>query len=179
MRESHPYFVFLTGFMASGKSTVGRKLAEKHGWPFIDLDAYIESVTGAAIHEIFERDGEAAFRKWESDCLQDLLSLPGSFYLVACGGGTPCFFDNTSWMKENGIIVLLDPPFEEIEKRLAEHQGQRPLLTSNQQHGLSHLRSLWEERRPCYLQADHRLTAPQHMLQALENIVDLAISEIS
>ncbi|MFN5829806.1 MAG: shikimate kinase, partial [Bacteroidota bacterium] len=83
--------VYLTGFMGSGKTTVGKKLAAQLNYTFIDLDSYIEKQEGRSISELFNEHGENYFREVEHQCLQTLLKLEK--LVIACGGGTPCFYD--------------------------------------------------------------------------------------
>ena len=97
--------IFLLGFMGSGKSYVGKQLAERIGLDFIDLDHWIEEQEGESIAHIFKTKGEIAFREKERDALHEMAAKEN--LLIACGGGTPCFFDNMEWMKKRGVVVFL------------------------------------------------------------------------
>jgi len=97
---------YLIGFMGSGKSFLGRRLANALQLPFLDLDDYLEEWSGRSIPRIFEESGEEAFRKLESEALRDTARLPSA--VIACGGGTPCFGDNMAWMNAHGITTV-DP----------------------------------------------------------------------
>jgi shikimate kinase len=93
--------VYLIGFMGSGKTTVGRKLAKKLDHPFIDLDETIENRYRISIPTIFSKYDEKVFRKIEHETLKSLLHLQN--HVISTGGGTPCFFNNIDLINENGI----------------------------------------------------------------------------
>lgn len=122
--------VFLIGYMASGKTTLGRALAAATGRRFIDLDEYIEASTGKTISRIFAEDGEDHFRRTESRLLSEIIDNPGNDggVVVACGGGTPCFGDNMSVMNDAGLTVWLTAPHEVIIRRLIAERSARPLV---------------------------------------------------
>lgn len=98
--------IFLVGFMASGKSSVGRRLARVLGRPFIDLDAYIEESTGREIRDIFEAEGESIFRSIERECLEKVANLEEA-HVVALGGGTPCTQENAAIIDNSGFSIYL------------------------------------------------------------------------
>ncbi|WP_157975918.1 shikimate kinase [Lewinella sp. IMCC34191] len=171
--------VFLTGFMGSGKSFVGRRLASLRGLPFIDLDDYLEQRTGITIAEIFEKHGEAHFRQLETDLLQKFDRLP--MFVMATGGGTPCFHANMDWMNQHGVTVFLDPDEEIIERRLRSERAKRPLL-----HGDAELagliKSKLDERRPCYEKAAYhvRQTNPrQDVVRSISTHLQLLDASVS
>ncbi len=118
--------IFLIGFMGSGKSYWGRRWAERYGLPFIDLDQQVEEREHETIAAVFEKKGEAYFRETETSCLRGF-SQHESF-IMACGGGVPCFHDNIQWMNEQGTTVYLaaDPPL--LLERLIHEKDKRPLL---------------------------------------------------
>ena len=118
--------IFLVGFMGSGKSYIGKILAEKLGFQFVDLDSIIENTEGVKISQIFEIHGESYFRKVESDCLHHLNKW--TEIVVATGGGAACFHDNMSWMNENGITVYLSVEPQLLASRLANEVDKRPIL---------------------------------------------------
>ena len=121
--------IFLIGLPGSGKTTLGKKVATYLQLPFFDLDEAIERLAGKRVLEIFTQEGEAAFRRMESDMLQKLIKEHGDFVL-ATGGGAPCFHDGIGIMNQAGITVFLDVPVYELEKRLqAEQKQSRPLLS--------------------------------------------------
>ncbi len=140
--------VYLTGFMGSGKTAAGRKLAERLGVPFIDLDSEIELREGMTVREIFERFGEPAFRGLEQEALRATGELPD--VVVATGGGTVTFEANTRWIRANGVSVWLNPPFGTIVSRIGSLGKQdRPLFRDEVQ-----ALALYRERLPAYRRAD-------------------------
>ncbi len=145
--------IFLLGFMGSGKSHWGRVVAEKTRCPFIDLDALIEEREGKTIPDLFAEAGEAGFREIERKHLYSFADFPPS--IVAAGGGTPCFFDNMDWMKQNGLTVYLKMPPEILLERLKKGGDQRPLLKNLSESELFvFTQNLLHEREPFYLRAD-------------------------
>ncbi len=123
-----PQRIILTGFMGTGKSTVGLLLAEELGWPFLDTDHLVEARAGRTIPEIFATDGEPAFRDLESAVLKE--SLDKSPAVVATGGGAVIKPENLLLMKKAGRLVALTARPDVILERVAAEQdpGERPLL---------------------------------------------------
>jgi shikimate kinase len=118
--------VYIIGFMGSGKTTAGKKLASRLGWSFIDLDEKIEEYTGKTIPEIFSLNGENYFRDIESQILRELKSCPKT--VISTGGGTPCYKDNMDLMTETGLTLYLKLTPAELKSRLSESNGERPLI---------------------------------------------------
>lgn len=144
--------IFLIGFMGSGKSYVGRRLANTLQCAFLDLDALIEQKEGASVREIFSRKGEAYFRQVERQVLQQTGAHPNA--VIACGGGTPCFFDNLQWMKGQGLTVYLSAGVDVLTRRLRAQQEQRPLLGGLDEPALrAFIEEKLAEREPFYRQA--------------------------
>jgi shikimate kinase len=146
-----PSRIFLVGFMGSGKTTVGRLLAERLDYRFIDLDDRIVDRAGKPITRIFAEDGEDAFRRQESDLLCSLMNERGA--VISLGGGTFVSEGNRRVIKEHGVSIWLDCPFDVIMQRL-EGTSDRPLYTSPEQ-----FRELWTSRLPSYSKADYRIDA--------------------
>ncbi len=117
---------FLIGFMGSGKTYVGKQLAQELNIPFYDLDEYLEEKEGKKISEIFEIKGEAYFRQLERMCLRDFGIIGDA--VIACGGGTPCYFDNLEWINEVGVSIYLQTPVKILRERLSKEQSNRPLV---------------------------------------------------
>ena len=141
--------IYLVGFMAAGKTTVGRRVAERLGRPFVDVDSEIERASGKTVRQLFEESGEAAFRERESEFLRATESVPGA--VVATGGGTYTFETNRVAMSRLGLAVLLDPPIGALKARLAG-KSDRPLFT-----GLDQLEALFAARTPFYRMAPVRV----------------------
>ncbi|MDY0101305.1 MAG: shikimate kinase [Lentimicrobium sp.] len=118
--------VFLIGYMGSGKSTVGKKLARSLGYEFIDSDSVISEMLGKEVDRIFAEDGEDAFRQLEHSVLISLRDRKDT--VIATGGGMPCYFDNMAVMKRTGITVYLQMQVESLIKRLNQAKVARPML---------------------------------------------------
>ncbi len=148
-----PSAIFIAGFMGSGKSTVGRALAERLGWTFVDLDTEIERMAGAAIPEIFDRHGEAVFRNTEHVALraQAERALAGTRLVLALGGGTYAFARNRDLLREIGPTVWLDADASTLWERVRS-SSHRPLARDRQ--GFDQLH---ETRRESYAMADFRI----------------------
>jgi shikimate kinase len=143
--------IFLVGFMGSGKSTVGRALAEELGWEFADLDEHIEQREGMPISEIFDTRGETAFRQCETAALRDRIRSVGGGRpcVIALGGGAFLSEENFEMVTNHGVSVWLDCPFSTVERRLAGH-AHRPLARDPEK-----LRELFAVRRSGYERADY------------------------
>ena len=118
--------IILTGYMGSGKTTVGRALAKELDLPFYDLDWYIESRMRKKVSEIFAEQGEEGFRRIERNMLHEVAEFEN--VVISCGGGTPCFFDNMDYLNQQGQVVYLRCEPEVLRKHLMMGKGDRPLL---------------------------------------------------
>lgn len=144
--------IFLIGFMASGKSYLGRELARLAGFPFLDLDELIVQRSGLSITDWFAQHGEEAFRQYEAEQLRSVDAFPD--LILACGGGTPCFHQNIAWMNEHGLTVFLEVPTELLWQRLAAAGNSRPLLAGLDQGDLEqYINERLSLRLPYYKQA--------------------------
>lgn len=121
--------IYLLGFMGSGKSTLGKKLAKKMSQPFYDLDVVIEQKENKTIAEIFEGKGEEHFRELEKKTLQELTDNNSSFVL-ALGGGTPCYFNNMKFINANGTSIYLKYNAGILHSRLINAKTERPLIVN-------------------------------------------------
>ena len=146
--------VFLTGFMGTGKSSVGKILAERLGCQFIDLDALIVAEAGRSIKEIFAEQGEPYFRALEAEIVRRLASENEKGAVVSTGGGVVIDPENRRWMRENGVVVNLTATAQAIRKRLAA-DNERPLLQND--NSLEKIVSMLAEREPFYRDADIRI----------------------
>jgi shikimate kinase len=119
--------IFLIGFMGTGKTYSGKQLSEKLNIPFFDLDEEIVKHEGKSIVEIFAERGEEYFRLLEKDVLHIITEYNNSF-IMACGGGTPCYYNNIDYMNKEGISVWLNTSIDTLYKRLAHEKDKRPLI---------------------------------------------------
>ena len=141
--------IYLVGMMGTGKSAVGRPLAEALGYRFIDADAALTEAAGRSIAEIFASEGEDAFRALETAVLNGIAGWHS--LVVATGGGAVTRPENWGHMRQ-GVVVWLDAPAEELLRRLAADPTPRPLLATADP--AARLQVLLQERRPLYAQAD-------------------------
>ena len=118
--------VYIIGFMGSGKTTAGKKLASLLGWSFIDLDKKVEEHTGKTIPEIFSQNGEEYFRSIESEALKSLRSQTNT--VISAGGGAPCHGDNMDFMLETGLTIYLKLTPVQLKIRLSGSETERPLI---------------------------------------------------
>ncbi len=140
--------LFLVGFMAAGKTTVGQELARRLGWDFVDLDAQIESREQQTIAEIFRDRGEPEFRRVESATLRDLTQSLERDTVVALGGGTFAQPGNFELLRP-WQSIFLDTPLDELWQRTREDTTKRPLRKDDR----AEFESLYWERRPSYTQS--------------------------
>ena len=141
--------MYLVGMMGSGKTSTGRPLAERLGYGFVDADAVIKQAAGCSIPEIFERDGEAGFRKLESQVLSAISQRHS--LVVATGGGVVTQQENWGLL-HSGIVIWLDVVPDQLLQRLKADSTVRPLLQTDDPEAA--LNALLNERRPLYAEAD-------------------------
>ena len=144
--------IFLVGFMGCGKTTLGRKLANRLGYPFMDLDHILEANEQISIAEYFSSFGEDAFRKLESVVLKET-DYP-QHAVISTGGGLPCFFDNMEWMNANGKTIYIKLSPKTLASRLEHEKEERPLL--REKHGealVEFIADKLKERESFYEQA--------------------------
>ncbi len=139
-----PSALFLIGMMASGKSTVGKALAARLGWDFFDVDREVERRTGVTVAEIFEKEGEAGFRRRETEMMAELTIRPGC--IVAMGGGAPLFEVNRKLLKRGLVVRLLSTVSDVLER--TRFDTTRPLLRPEDP--VAKIRELMLAREPVY-----------------------------
>lgn len=148
-----PVNIFLIGFMGSGKTHWGTIWAKINGLTFYDLDANIEKAFGMSITDIFDKKGEEKFRELESYHLRKFKNKKN--FLLACGGGTPCFSDNMEWMKSQGKVIYLKAEPEILLKQVMHETEKRPVIKKvNPSELLLFIQKKLEERKSYYSQAD-------------------------
>ena len=134
--------IYLVGFMGAGKSTVGRELSLKLGWPFLDLDAEIEKSRKLPVREIFAQFGEPHFRQLEREHLQRISGTPQA--IIALGGGAYIDPENRAVVDATGVAVWLNASLASVKERVRP-DGTRPLLADAER-----ARQLYTERLPAY-----------------------------
>ena len=146
--------IYLLGMMGSGKSHWSSRLGRRLGLPHFDLDRLVEVQQGMTVREIFEQKGEEAFRKMETEMLRN--GIPADAFILATGGGTPCFFDNMEFMKASGTTIWLNPSIDELILRIKKSPGTRPILAEAKTDEALYekLQQLLEKRKGWYEQAD-------------------------
>lgn len=164
MNNHRQKLIYLVGFMGAGKSSVGTILAQKIGWPFVDLDTVIEAGQGATIRQIFEQAGEPFFRQLEHAALVAVVRKAPA--VIALGGGTFVQRPNFDLIRQTrGASIWLDCPIEELWERCSTMDN-RPLFRDRE----SFFR-LYEQRLPYYRQAEFRIAtgarAPEEIVQEI------------
>lgn len=149
--------LFLVGYMACGKTHWGKLKAAELGIRFIDLDSYIVCRVRQSISEIFEKSGEEAFRKMERYYLEEICDLYEDFVL-ATGGGTPCYDDNMDYMNQKGYTIFLNTDIHIITERLKIGKRKRPLIAHlSDDEIFDFVNRHLHERMPYYLKAHEEI----------------------
>lgn len=147
---------FLIGFMGSGKSTFGKKLAKTMQLPFIDLDKEIEKKAKCSVSDIFKYLGEDTFRKMESETLKSFENEQG--FVMATGGGTPCYFDNLHYIHTQGISIYIELDTKSIYNRLSNAKNIRPTIKGKKEEELlAFIEQTFDKRKHIYEQANFKV----------------------
>lgn len=149
---SPPKNLVLIGFMGCGKSTIGRELHQRLGYPLVDMDQVIEERAGKTISRIFEEDGESVFRDMETALLRELGDPTAPRRIISTGGGVVGRAENRGLLKNLGFVVWLHAPPEVIQQRTARNRD-RPLLDTEDPAG--RIAALLAERQPLYQESSH------------------------
>lgn len=167
--------VFLIGFMASGKSTVGKKLAHKIGLPFFDLDDYIEDKYNTTIRLLIYNEGMDFFRKIEKEALEKLIN-ENEQILISTGGGTPCYFSNMDLMKSSGITIYLEVDISTIVDRLVHAKKDRPLIWGKSREDLTvYAKDLLENRKKDYSKAKYTISGKNLKIDSVVDILKMEV----
>lgn len=165
--------VLLSGLMGAGKSRVGRALASRLGWQFVDSDQNVEEASGMKIAEIFAREGEAAFRRRERAALEE---LPTHRCVVALGGGAVVAAENRRILAAKGTLVWLDAAPETLVARIGD-AAERPLLAGLDRAGrVARLAQLRAERQSAYAEAPIRIETDG---RGVGEVVELVIAALA
>lgn len=163
--------IFLIGYMGSGKSTVGKKLARKLKLDFFDLDELIEKKAGKKIPDIFRDLGENTFRHIEKETLAEILLTDN--YVLSTGGGTPCFFNNMELMIENGITLYLRMEAGMLAHRLLHSKTERPLVAGKSKEGLlAFISQNLTEREAFYSQAKFVVNGAELRIEDVVKLIE-------
>ena len=162
--------IFLLGFMGSGKSTVGRRLAGRLGYSFIDMDARLEGEHRMIINEIFEKLGEKTFRELESNLLKEMVSLQDT--VISTGGGLPCTGNNMDLINRKGVSIYLRMEPAALLNRLSRGKSRRPLIRHLSRQELeTFIQEKLREREPVYLRAHHIISGLNFNMDELVEIL--------
>jgi shikimate kinase len=162
--------VFLVGFMASGKSSVGKKLAKKLDLPFVDLDNYIENKHNSTIRSIIYNKGMDKFREIEKESLENLINKHENI-LISTGGGTPCFFDNMKLMNSSGDTIYLEVDLLTLVDRLMYAKQDRPLIWGKTREDLTiYAEDLLSKRHNDYRKAKHTVNGKDLKIDSLVSL---------
>ena len=163
--------IYITGFMGSGKTTIGRLVAEHLGWEFVDLDSDIEAQEHDTVPNIFASRGEAEFRRLETEAIRRWLNKieRGQPTVISLGGGAFVQPANYEMLGNNGISVWLDCSLEVVEARIAD-TDERPLARDKEA-----FRKLYAERKVLYGRADYRVNGDVDSVEAAGAIVNLPL----
>jgi shikimate kinase len=162
----------LVGMMGSGKSTVGKRCAERLARPLVDTDEIIEGLAGVSVAEVFGRDGEAAFRELERTAVRDACAAPTPS-VIAVGGGAVLDADNRQRMRAAGLVVWLQASPEKLAMRVGDARS-RPLLHGDPAGTLGRLDAL---RRPAYEAAAHEIVDTDGL--SIAAVVDTVIGKFA
>ena len=146
--------IFLIGFMGSGKTYWGRQLSQKLDLPFFDLDEQIVNAENKTITEIFANEGEEYFRLKEKEIMH-IITESHTTFVMSCGGGAPCYFNNIEYMNKAGTTVWINATIDTLFKRLLTEKDQRPLLKDLSDDALkTFIKKKFSDRKIYYEQAD-------------------------
>ena len=162
--------IFLVGMPAVGKSTLGKQLAKKLQYNFIDLDTYIEQQEGLTISQLFEQIGESAFRELEANTLRNIASNLST--VISTGGGAAEYHDNMEWMNMHGMTIYLEADVSFILQRIMQSTHTRPLFNGlDEMETLLKLKDLMNKRKQYYTTAKHVIRVPLKSFEMLVNTI--------
>lgn len=171
--------LFICGFMASGKSTLGREIANELGWKFLDLDTFIEKREGKSIRDLFEVNGESYFRNKEREYLMELAkNFRG---VLALGGGALQEQRVVDYLKLNGLLIFVDTPLEQITERVINNT-ERPILfdkngkIKSKEILFAELKTLYLSREKFYKQA--QISIKTSLFTSVEEMTQKVIEKI-
>ncbi len=165
--------LFLIGLPGSGKTTLAIQVAEHDGLSFVDLDKEIERLESKKVEEIFAERGESVFREIEAQVLKKFCGLDSGF-VMATGGGAPCFGNNLEVMKASGKVVFLDVPAKEIANRISKQSLNRPLLKNETTDSMKDRIEFLRSQRISFYRQAHFIVSGNQIIP--KEIIDLVSS---
>lgn len=164
--------ISLLGFMGSGKSTLGKRVAKALSYQFIDLDQYIENKEGMSVNDIFEKHSETYFREKESLYLKEIFKDNKDNIVLSLGGGTPCFHDNMKIINEHSKSIHLNYNAKLLLNRLLPGIDKRPLLKDKSEDEIkSFITNKLKERSVYYNKAQYQITRIDDPLNQILNLI--------
>ena len=164
--------IFLVGFMGSGKTTIGKRIAELIGFEFVDTDRFIEMQQDMTVSEIFTQYGESAFREMERNVLLDLQK--NDYAVVSTGGGMPCYGDNMDVMLSCGKVVYLKTSPQSLARRLFHSHTERPLIKGKTENELQeYITEKLAERESFYHRAHFAVQTENFSMEELLKSLNL------
>lgn len=164
--------IYIVGYMASGKTTFGKRLAEDLCLDFIDTDNYIEGREGKSVTEIFRKKGEVYFREQERNILSILSTVKDT--VIATGGGLPCHSDNMKFLNSVGTTVFLNTSIDEILNRLKGESETRPLIKELDKKIIPYfVKEHYNKRLPIYMEANYIISSEQDYEKLKEHFLQL------
>jgi shikimate kinase len=167
--------IFLIGYMGAGKTTIGKQIAKRVDWQFVDMDTFIENRYHKKVSTLFAEKGEETFREIEHSVLREISQFENT--VISTGGGAPCFFDNMDWMNRTGITVYLKMSVSELARRLTFGKQERPLIKDKNrgeliQYIADHLekRETWYNRASLVFPAEQMHTGSE-IFAMVENLI--------
>lgn len=164
---------FIIGYKSSGKTTIGKKLAYRLNMEFIDLDKYIEDMTGSSVPEIYTSQGETEFRNIEWKALKQVVTKDN--VIVSTGGGVPCHCDNMNLMEQYGEVIYLKMDNETLVSRLEKATSDRPIVKNKSREELQiYVKDLRNRCEHHYLRAKFIVDAKNLKLEELVSLLQIA-----
>ncbi len=162
--------VYLIGYMASGKSWLGKELALGMGYHFLDLDEEFEKKYRVSILDFFEKYGETLFRTMEESILHETSTL--DHLIISTGGGVPCYFKSMDFILASGLSIYLRMSVSDLVERISKIKKQRPLLKHVQEENMeTFVREQLSERERWYMQANHVFDGPDYPVQEILEVL--------
>jgi shikimate kinase len=162
--------IYLIGYMGSGKSTLGKRLANRMNYGFLDTDQVFEEKYACTIYDFFLTHGEAEFRKLEHKILRDTLKISG--VIISTGGGTPCHYNNMELINQHGFSIYLQMPADALHQRLKRTRRVRPLtIGKNEAELADYIKTNLREREEYYKQASLSVSSLNLKARDLETMI--------